>query len=154
GVAGDVRSTFENSLISAQYPGREEFIDAFIERVASDDEQVRIDEIERFWFFMQQEMTESGRVVQYEGIVGLPSGEQETRQITRIGSYNAIANGEYLAYNGAIGHLQVLARQPEGSILRTAENLEQAQDGLQKVGIDPTGALGGTLMANLINFPT
>lgn len=154
GVAGDFRSVFENSLISAQYPGRNEFLDSFISRVSSDTEQVRVDEIERFWFYMQQELVESGRVVQYQGTVGLPSGEQETRTITRIGSFNAIANGDYLSYTGAVGHLQVLPRQPAGDIVPRAVALESAQSGIHRVGIDPTGALGGSLMANLINFPT
>ncbi|MAO39430.1 MAG: hypothetical protein CMK70_04160 [Pseudohongiella sp.] len=112
GVAGDFRSVFETSLVSAQYPGRTEFLDSFIERVASDTEQVRVDEIERFWFYMQQELVESGRVVQYEGQVGLPSGDQENRVITRIGTFNSIANGDYLSYNADVDHLQVLPRQP------------------------------------------
>lgn len=154
GVAGDFRGVFENSLISAQYPGREEFLDNFIARVSSDTEQVRVDEIERFWFYMQQELVESGRVVKYEGTVGLPSGEQETRTITRVGSFNAIANGDYLSYTGAVGHLQVLPRQPNADIVGRATALESAQSGILRVGIDPTGALGGSLMANLINFPT
>lgn len=154
GVAGDFRSVFDNSLISAQYPGRNEFLDSFIARVASDTEQVRVDEIERFWFYMQQELVESGRVVQYQGTVGLPSGEQETRTITRIGSFNAISNGDYLSYTGAVGHLQVLPRQPNADIVARAAALESAQSGMHRVGIDPTGALGGSLMANLINFPT
>ncbi|MBU2099179.1 MAG: MotA/TolQ/ExbB proton channel family protein [Gammaproteobacteria bacterium] len=154
GVAGDFRSVFDNSLISAQYPGREEFLDSFIARVSSDTEQVRVDEIERFWFYMQQEMIESGRVVQYDGIVGLPSGEQETRTITRIGSFNSIANGDYLSYTGEVGHLQVLPRQPNADIVGRAVTLENADSGIHRVGIDPTGALGGSLMANLINFPT
>ncbi len=156
GVAGDFRSIFDNSLVSAQYPGRNEFLDGFIERVASDTEQVRVDEIERFWYYMQQEMTESGRVVQYEDRVGLPSGEQENRTITRIGSFNAIGNGEYLSYDGSVGHLQVLPRQPSDRMLSQARALEAAAggDGVYRVGIDPTGAMGGSLMANLINFPT
>ena len=154
GVAGDFRSIFENSLISAQYDGREEFLDDFIARVASDTEQVRIDEIERFWFFMQQELIESGKVVQYTDMVSLPSGEQESRTVTRIGSFNAISNGDYLSYTGAIGHLQVLPRQPSGDVVGRASALESATSGMHKVGIDPTGALGGSMMANLINFPT
>jgi len=154
GVAGDFRSIFENSLISAQYDGREEFLDDFIERVASDTEQVRIDEIERFWFFMQQELIESGKVVQYTDMVSLPSGEQESRTVTRIGSFNAISNGDYLSYAGAIGHLQVLPRQPSGDVVGRASTLESSTSGMHKVGIDPTGALGGSMMANLINFPT
>lgn len=154
GVAGDFRGVFENSLISAQYPGRNEFLDSFITRVASDTEQVRVDEIERFWFYMQQELVESGRVVRYQGIVGVPSGEQETRTITRIGSFNAIADGDYLSYTGSVGHLQVLPRQPNADIVGRAVALESAQSGTFRIGIDPTGALGGSLMANLINFPT
>lgn len=154
GVAGDFRSIFENSLISAQYDGREEFLDDFIERVASDTEQVRIDEIERFWFFMQQELIESGKVVQYTDMVSLPSGEQESRTVTRIGSFNAIADGDYLSYSGAMGHLQVLPRQPSRDVVGRAVELESATSGMYQVGIDPTGALGGSMMANLINFPT
>jgi biopolymer transport protein ExbB len=154
GVAGDFRSIFENSLISAQYDGREEFLDDFISRVASDTEQVRIDEIERFWFFMQQELVESGKVVKYDAMVSLPSGEQSTRTVTRIGAFNAVAQGDYLSYTGAIGHLQVLPRQPAPDVVGRAATLENATSGMHRVGIDPTGALGGSMMANLINFPT
>lgn len=156
GVAGDFQSIFADSLVSAQHPGRVEFLDDFIDRVASDTEQVRVDEIERFWYFMQQELVESGRVVQYEDEVGLPSGELEDRTITRIGSFNAIGDGEYLSYTGSVGHFQVLPRQPSDAILNQAEELEAAAggDGIYRVGIDPTGAVGGSLMANLINFPT
>lgn len=154
GVAGDFRSIFENSLISAQYDGREEFMDDFIERVASDTEQVRIDEIERFWFFMQQELIESGKIVQYTDQVSLPSGESTDRLITRIGAFNAISEGDYLSYTGAIGHFQVLPRQPSGDVVGRAMDLEGASSGMLRVGIDPTGALGGSMMANLINFPT
>ena len=35
GVAGDFLSNFENSIISAQYPGRSEFIEEFIETAGS-----------------------------------------------------------------------------------------------------------------------
>ncbi len=154
GVAGDFRSILENSLVSAQYDGREEFLDDFISRVASDTEQVRIDEIERFWFFMQQELVESGKVVKYDAMVSLPSGEQSTRTVTRIGAFNAVADGEYLSYSGAIGHLQVLPRQPAPDVVSRASALESATSGMLRVGIDPTGALGGSMMANLINFPT
>jgi biopolymer transport protein ExbB len=154
GVAGDFRAMFQDSLISAQYQGREAFLDSFIARVASDTEQVRIDEIERFWFFMQQELVESGKVVRYNGSISLPSGEQTTRTITRVGSFNAISEGDYLSYTGRIGHMQVLPRQPSGDTVARARALENASSGLHRVGIDPTGALGGSLMANLINFPT
>ena len=154
GVAGDFLSTFQNSLISAQYPGRVEAVSDFIEKAGSTINQLEIAEIERFWFFMQQEMTESARVVTYNADVTLPTGETVNRTITRIGAFNAISEGDYLSYNGAIGHLQVLPKQPKASTVAAALSLQNATSGLIKVGIDPTGGVGGQVMANLVNFPS
>jgi len=154
GVAGDFLSNFQNSLISAQYTGRTEALEEIIERAGSTIEQLNVGEMERFWFFMHQELTESGRVVSYNGDVTLPNGDTANRSITRIGAFNAVSNGEYLSYNGDIGHLQVLPRQPDASIMSSASQLEGASSGFTKVGIDPTGGVGGQVLANLVNFPT
>ena len=154
GVAGDFLSTFQNSLISAQYPGRVEAVSDFIEKAGSTINQLEIAEIERFWFFMQQEMTESARVVTYNADVTLPTGETANRTVTRIGAFNAISDGDYLSYNGDIGHLQVLPKQPKANIVAAALSLEESTSGLTKVGIDPTGGVGGQVMANLVNFPS
>ena len=154
GVAGDFLSNFQNSLISAQYPGRSDQLSRIIERAGSTIEQLNISEMERFWFFMHQEMTESARVVTYNGDVTLPNGDTANRQITRIGSFNAVSEGEYLSYNGSIGHLQVLPRQPAARDLTAAAALQGATSGFSRVGIDPTGGVGGQVLANLVNFPT
>ena len=154
GVAGDFLSNFQNSLISAQFPGRAEQLEEIIERAGSTIEQLNISEMERFWFFMHQELTESGRVVTYNGEVSLPNGDTANRSITRIGSFNAVSDGEYLRYTGAIGHLQVLPRQPDATYLNAAVDLQDSSSGFTRVGIDPTGGVGGQVLANLINFPT
>ena len=154
GVAGDFLSNFQNSLISAQFPGRAEQLEEIIERAGSTIEQLNISEMERFWFFMHQELTESGRVVTYNGEVSLPNGDTANRSITRVGSFNAVSDGEYLRYTGAIGHLQVLPRQPDAAYLNAAVDLQGASSGFTRVGIDPTGGVGGQVLANLINFPT
>ncbi len=154
GVAGDFLSNFDNSLISAQYPGRSETIEAFIAKAGSTIDQLDIAEIERFWFFMQQELVESARVVTYNGDIALPAGEIANRSVTRVGLYNAVSEGEYLSYSGDIGHLQVLPRQPDGGTLAAARALGEASSGFTKFGIDPTGGVGGQVMANLVNFPS
>ena len=154
GVAGDFLSNFQNSLISAQFVGRAEQLEEIIERAGSTIEQLNISEMERFWFFMHQELTESGRVVTYNGEVSLPNGDTANRSITRVGSFNAVSDGEYLRYTGAIGHLQVLPRQPDAAYLNAAADLQGASSGFTRVGIDPTGGVGGQVLANLINFPT
>jgi len=154
GVAGDFLSNFQNSLISAQYPGRSAELERIIQRAGSTIEQLNISEMERFWYFMHQEVTESGRVVTYNGDIALPSGDTASRTITRIGAFNAISDGEYLSYTGAVGHLQVLPRQPAADVLASARELQSASSGLVRVGIDPTGGVGGQVMANLVNFPS
>ena len=154
GVAGDFLSNFQNSLISAQYPGRTEQLEEIIERAGSTIEQLNISEMERFWFFMHQELTESGRVVTYNGEVSLPNGDTANRSITRVGAFNAVSDGEYLRYTGDIGHLQVLPRQPSPAYMNAAADLQVASSGFTRVGIDPTGGVGGQVLANLINFPT
>ena len=153
GIAGDFMNTFENSLISAQFPGRGEFLEDFIAKAGSSVEQLNVSEIERFWFFMQQEMTESANVATYNGDVALANGEMVNRSITRIGAFNSISNGEYLSYNGQIGHLQVLAKQPAASYLDGVVALEAASSGFTSVGIDSSGGVGGQVFANLVNFP-
>ena len=154
GVAGDFLSNFQNSLISAQYPGRTGELEVIIERAGSSIEQLNISEMERFWYFMHQEVTESGRVVTYNGEVALPSGETSNRSVTRIGSFNAISDGEYLNYQGEVGHLQVLPRQPASDVLSAANALTASTSGFTRAGIDPTGGVGGQVMANLVNFPS
>jgi len=154
GVAGDFLSTFENSLISAQYPGRSEVVEGFIEKAGSEIQQLDIAEMERFWFLMHQELTESGRVVSYPGEVAMPNGDMVSQTVTRIGAFNSISDGQYLSYIGDIGHLQVLPRQPDSGYLAMARELEDARKGFVRAGIDPTGGVGGQVFANLVNFPT
>ena len=154
GVAGDFLSNFQNSIISAQHSGRSAQLEEIIERAGSTVEQLNVEEMERFWFFMHQELTESGSVVTFNADVTLPNGDTQNRSIVRVGAFNAVSDGEYLSYSGDIGHLQVLPRQPDAGIMNGASSLQASSTGFTKVGIDPTGGVGGQVMANLVNFPT
>lgn len=154
GVAGDFLSNFQNSLISSQHSGRTGQLEEIIARAGSTVEQLNVEEMERFWFFMHQELTESGRVVSFNADVTLPNGDTTNRSVVRVGAFNAVSEGEYLSYSGDIGHLQVLPRQPDASIMSGAASLQSSSAGFTKVGIDPTGGVGGQVMANLVNFPT
>lgn len=153
-AAGDLRSNFATSLVSAQYPGREAFFDELIGKMSNSDQLPSIEEIERMWFEMQREMTESGRIVSFVTEISKPGGEKEDRLVTRIGSYNIVTDqGEYLTYNDN-GVLEVLARQPSSNFLGWAEDLAGSTSGYAAFGVDPTGPLGGSYLAALINTPT
>ncbi|MBN4053328.1 MotA/TolQ/ExbB proton channel family protein [Haliea sp. AH-315-K21] len=159
GVVGDTRSNFEQSLISAQFDGREEFLTELAGIMASDSQLPSIVELERLWFYLQQEMTESARIAKFDALVAGADGSQTTREVVRIGSYNIVSNGEYLEYDSTTGRLSVLPAQPSGGILNSGVYQNQAADfqnstsGFTRLGIDPTGPTGGSYLAALISSP-
>ena len=149
GVAGDLRSHFRNSLTTSQFPNREEFLDDLIRKMNSDTELPTIEEIERVWYELHREMTESGRVVKYTTTVGT----EAQREVVRIGLFNLVSAGDYLAYDADTQKVSVLPRQPAG-LAAGARTLQAATDGSVAVGIDPTGAAGGGLLKAIIDTPT
>lgn len=154
-TAGDLRSNLSNSIISAQFPGREEFLDELIGKMAAAEQLPSIEEIERLWYELQREMVESGRVVSFTADVAGTTGEKSPREVVRIGSYNIVtSDGKYLQYIAETDTLQELARQPGGSYNDWAADLASASSGVLPFGADPTGPSGGSFLAALINSPT
>src|SRR5688572_12987809 len=92
-VANDFSSVVRNSMISAQYPDREEFI----AKLAQSKSLPSIEELERFWFELQREMTESGSVARFKTTVVTPSGAAAEASVTRVGPFTAVSDGQYLA---------------------------------------------------------
>ena len=82
-------------------------------------------------------------------------GESVECAVTRVGLYNAICDGKYLEYIGSKGQYAFLGKQPEGRYVSTAKQLSKADAGdVVKFGVDPTGPVGGSLLANLIQNPS
>lgn len=153
-AAGDFNSDLETSLVSTQYPGREEFVTALIEKLAAGNKLPSIEEIERLWFEYQREMTEQGKVVSFDTTVAKPNGEQVEQRVVRVGSYNVVsADGSYLQMTKD-GGLKELARQPSGQYQGWANDLANSPGGLNAFGADPTGPLGGSYLSALIASPT
>jgi biopolymer transport protein ExbB len=153
-TAGDLRSNFQSSLISIQFAQREQFIDDLIAKMSGAEELPSIEEIERVWFELQREMTESGRVVKFRTTVTSAGGEKSEQDVVRIGTFNAVnTEGEYLQYIAENGTLAVLSRQPT-RYMGWAEDLANATSGMHPFGVDPTGPTGGSYLAALIDSPT
>jgi biopolymer transport protein ExbB len=153
GAAGDIRANLTQSIVSAQIAGRTEFLDELIEKMSSDTRLPSILDIEKLWYEQQREMVESGRVVKFNRTVLRADGSQEEMEVVRVGTYNRLADGMYLEYSPENGLVSELARQPSGH-QGGATDLQAADDGFTKVGLDPTGPLGGGLLRALINTPT
>ncbi len=154
-ATGDAHSNFDSSLISIHYPDRGVFLDELVEKSSSGTELPSIEMIERLWFELQREMTESGKVVAFNATVVKPNGERVEQKVVRVGTFNIVSEeGNYLAYKGDSGIIEELARQPDSAYTSQAAQLVSASSGFTKLGIDPTGPTGGSFLAALINSPT
>ena len=153
-TAGDLVSTMENSVTSAQYPGREEFLESLIAKMSSSDKLPSIEEIEKVWYELNREMVETGKVVAFTTQMSKPTGEKLEQRVVRVGAFNVVSeDGQYLQYIPEKGTLETLARQPAGPYQGWARDLAAATEGQHRFGIDPTGPSGGSFLAALINSP-
>lgn len=146
-VANDFSSVTNNSIISAQYPGRAEFTS----KLAASKALPSMSDLERFWFELQREMTETGKVVKYKSKVVSADGAPLDAMVTRIGPFSATTDGQYMNYLPSQGQLAVMARQPGTQYETPAKRLEDISDGYSMGIIDPTR---GTLLGIYAQRPT
>ncbi len=152
--AGDLRSTIESSYTSAQFNDRDQFLEDLVDKMSGSDKLPSVEEIERLWFELQREATETGRVVKFTAPVSKLSGEQADEEVVRVGVFNVISSsGKYLTMNADFS-LAELARQPSGNYVSMAADLAAASEGLHQFGVDPTGPSGGSFLSALIDSPT
>ncbi len=149
-VTGDTRGILDNSVTSAQYPDRGDFLGELDRKLASDSALPSIEEIERLWFLLQQEMTETGKVVKFPATVIARDGREIQEDVVRVGGFNLVARGRYLQYTPETGNLSELGRQPQKRFTKTTASLLDAQGGSVVFGVDPTR---GQILATYLDRP-
>ncbi|TNF86847.1 MAG: MotA/TolQ/ExbB proton channel family protein, partial [Gammaproteobacteria bacterium] len=133
-VAADARASLQNSMVSAEVGDRSELLS----RLASADTLPSAADLRSLWLTLLDEMHESGRVSRFESPVIASSGEEVSRRVTRLGTFIALSEGEYLRYLPDSGRLLALARQPTGTSRSDALAFEAAEEPLQVVALDPS----------------
>jgi biopolymer transport protein ExbB len=152
-ASGDLASNIEVSLVSSEFPSREGFLQDLIAKMSGTDQLPQIEEIEKVWYEMLNEITQQGVVSRFTADVATPSGEIAQREVVRVGAFNIIdVDGNYLSYGNE--KLAELPRQPSGGAVGAAAALADATSGLSQFGIDPTGPTGGSFLAAIIDTPT
>ncbi|MGI2260095.1 MotA/TolQ/ExbB proton channel family protein [Shewanella sp. GXUN23E] len=138
GEAGDFAGKLVGSNVTAQYPGRE----AFIAELGARKQLPKIEELEKFWEEQLFEMVESGKVVKFQGQVTGIDGNVRDTTITRIGTFNLLADGEYVVFNPELGLIQELSQQPDGYVVSTVAPFEGAAAGTtENLYVDLTGGV-------------
>jgi biopolymer transport protein ExbB len=146
-VAGDTRSQVENSVISAEYPGRLPFLDELGQSKALPS----IEKLEGLWATLLQEMVESSKVTRFRAPVVAVDGEESEQDVVRVGAFNAVSDGEYLKWIPDVAKLGEIGRQPAPKYLDTVSDLENASSGLVRFAIDPAR---GQILSLLVSTPT
>jgi len=150
-AAGDARGNFDTSVTQIQFPNRGEWLTEFAQKMGSTTRMPTLEEIERIWFELQREMTESSKVLRLNTSVVNANGEEEMRDVVRVGLFNVVSDGKYLEYVPETGRLVELQRQPQSRFTDKAADLESATSGMQAFAIDPTR---GQLLALLVQSPS
>lgn len=146
-MAGDFSAALQDSMVTAQRPERNEKLTALLQT----DRLASMQDLEQLWLLVQEEMTESGKIVRYEGPVITRDGHVENRSILRIGTFTAFSEGDFLRYIPETGELLELSRQPSSRYVREAEAFLASSAQVQPIVVDPTG---GSLMGLMTYVPT
>jgi len=146
-VSGDAVGVFKSSIISAQITDRGFDISGISNRKVLPS----IPQLEQLWFAIQQEMTESGKMVTFRTNVVSPDGTNNEKDVTRLGSFNVISDGKFLRYSEENSKLVELSRQPDSDYTDMAQNYQTSTSGRADMMVDPTR---GNLLARLVTTPS
>lgn len=145
-AAGDLRGQYENSVISAQIQGRSAFVADLAESKSLPD----IPKLEKLWYELQREATESGKTTKFKTMVVKPDGTKKEQEIIRVGSFNLASDGKFLIYQPSTDQVVELVRQPSGRFTGTIDDVESAKAGYEPFALDPSR---GALLSMLVNAP-
>jgi biopolymer transport protein ExbB len=137
-ATSDAQGLMENSITSAQFPNRGEFLSALTEKSGSSSKLPSIEEIEHLWFLIQQEMTQTGKVARFPANVITADGREIQQQVVRVGAFNLVSRDGYLRYSPATRRVSEMPRQPQTRFARTTARLAEAGGDPVTFGIDPT----------------
>jgi biopolymer transport protein ExbB len=138
-VSGDTQGRFSQSLTNIQYPDRGDFLVELGTKMAGASTLASIEDIERLWFELQREITESGKIVRFSHLVTKADGEEAETEVVRVGAFNIVSEDGYLKYSSESGRISELARQPDQSrFTNSASDMLNASSGPVTFGLDVT----------------
>jgi biopolymer transport protein ExbB len=152
-VANDTSSTLQQSLITTQFPPAQGELprDEWLRQFSSSRVTPTAAELQRLWIEIQREMTASGQVARYRTRVVQPNGDNVEAEVTRIGPFNAISNGQFLAYLPTLRTFSVLPRQLPPEFMSAGAAFESATSGYVPGVVDPNR---GVVLGLYVERPT
>ena len=148
-VAGDAQGKFSNSITQIHNPDRSDYLVQFAARMGQTADLPTINEIERLWYELQWEMTQSGKVARVTMPVLTREGEEREQEVIRVGNFNLVSDGNYYQYIPETGRVVEFGRQPARRHMQGAADIATS-DEMVPFSIDPTR---GQLLSLLVQAP-
>lgn len=149
-VAGDAASVLQQSLLTTQFEAVDGAVDGnenraeFLRRLAGAKALPSIVELERLWYELTREMTDTGKVIKYKTDVIQQDNQKTTMETVRIGPFTAVSNGQFLNYVPGQRSLATLPGKLPSDFHAIARELQAASpdSGYARAVVDPaSGAL-------------
>ncbi|MEE2022874.1 MULTISPECIES: MotA/TolQ/ExbB proton channel family protein [Alkalimonas] len=135
GSASNAIGLVSSSIISAQYPGRDEPLRG----LAAATELPTISEMEDLWVALLTEMVESAKIASFDAEVVNLEGGSSTQRVTRFGAFHVTTDRDYLYFNTDTNQLQPLGRAPISRVHNSVSDFHSARAGnLTNLFVDPT----------------
>lgn len=149
-TAGSSAAQIDNSIVSAEYPGRSLFLNELSQKVANNSTLPSIKEMERLWFELQREIIETGKVSRFTAKVIDTDGIESEQEVIRVGAFNLNSYGNYLQYIPETQKIIQYNKQPPSHFGLSALTLRTSEEDLSSFGIDPTR---GAILDAMVQTP-
>ncbi len=138
--SGDFAAVISESMVTAQIPGRSEQM----YQLGTIEAHPTIEQIQSLWLLLQEEMTESARIAEFDAPVVATDGSVSTLPVVRVGTFSMLSEVGFLRYIPASGELLALNRQPAARYQNVAVDFIGSNADLATAVVDPTrgGLLG------------
>jgi biopolymer transport protein ExbB len=150
-AAGDARGNFDTSVTQVQYPDRGEWLTGVRPENGLDHPHADAEEIERLWFELQREMTESGKVARFNTTVvnARPVRKNSVKSSASAcsTSFPATSTSSTCRKPGAWSNCSASRR----AAIPPGRRPRRSADGLHAFAVDPTR---GQLLALLVQSPS
>ncbi|PIE71346.1 MAG: hypothetical protein CSA22_03555 [Deltaproteobacteria bacterium] len=146
-VAGELKAEYVHDITTVHFPERGAFLQNLAERKGLPD----MSALEKLWLILLEGLNASGEVVRFDAPVVQTDGTSRDQEVVRIGTYGAVSEGRFLAYDPEGMYFTNALKQPPTRFRMTAKNFDTSAPGMVKIMIDPTR---GQLLSMLTRKPS
>ena len=142
-VSGQTRGEFKNSITNIDNPNR----DLFLQNLAESKKLPDLSDISGLWLELLKEIRNAETIKTISTEVLSADGDNSELEILRIGTFSITQNGMFLKHLIDTNQVEFLASQPAGVNKRKLRRLQNSDEGIYEVDIDPTR---GAILEKLI----